>query len=97
MYRRIFDRHAGDLCDFLSRPLCSGQTFFDPSDRRPITGPPRLEYLEGSLETGEIRFRRGTVSRVEALKLDADPGVLLMTRPPRALNEPCVERFVACV
>ena len=72
---------------------------FDPSDRPPIAAPPRLEYLESSRDakTGEIRFRRHTVSRVEH---DADPGDMSSARPmnypPRALNGPYVERFVAC-
>jgi hypothetical protein len=96
MYRRIFDRHAGDLYDLFCLTRFVPVKRFASSDRPPITGPPRLEYLESSRDakTGEIRFRRHTFSCVD------DPGVmssaLPMTRPPRALNEPYVERFVAC-
>jgi hypothetical protein len=61
--------------------------------------PPRLEYLESSQDakTGEIRFRRQTISRVEhdtGLRIMSN--ALPMGRPRRALNEPYVERFVAC-
>jgi len=71
MYRRIFDRHSGDL----------------------------LEYLESSRDakTGEIRFRRQTISRVES---DVDPciasGSLPTDRVPRARNGPFMGRYAAC-
>jgi len=90
MYRRIFDRHSGDLYDFFYiRVFFPGQSLITP----------RLEYLESSRDakTGEIRFRRQTISRVQS---DADPCIAPGSPPtdrvPRAWNGPFMERYAAC-
>ena len=72
---------------------------FDP-DRSLIARPTSsLEYLESSQDakTGEIRFRRQTISRVQS---DAEPciasGSLPTDRVPRARNGPYMGRYAAC-
>ncbi len=99
MYRKIFDRHAGDLYvpSFPLPPLVveSQRSFpFPLADNR-------LEYLESSRneETGEIRFRRQSLL-VARLGHDGDrntPRSVPRAVPSRrAPNELYVEQFGDC-
>lgn len=97
MYRKIFDRHSGDL--YVPGPPLM-VVWSEHSFSLPLADN-RLEYLESSRneETGSIRFRRQSllVSRPGHNGERNIPRIRpRMLRSGRALNEVYMEQFGGC-
>jgi hypothetical protein len=99
MYRKIFDRHSGDLY-VPGYPATFSLFVWSECFSSPLADN-RLEYLESSRneETGSIRFRRQSLL-VARLGHDGDRNIPRI-RPRvvssgRALTEVYVEQFGGC-